>query len=125
LRILVVSNDSDLRVALQILLREEPCCDVVAAVSNSESAISLIIADRPDLIVLDWDMPNGLAKGIPTVVSQFDLPPIVVAVGESESERYVAISAGVDAYELKLRSPERLVTTILEASQRVNLDRKE
>jgi len=124
LRILLVSNDSDLRVALQILLREEPCCDVVAAVSNSEAAISLVLADRPYLIVLDWDTPDRLAKGVLTLVSQFDHPPRIIVIGESESEAAIARSVGADVFEPKNRSPEQLVASILETSQHDQPDRE-
>jgi DNA-binding NarL/FixJ family response regulator len=122
LRILLVSNDSDLRVALQILLREEPRCDVVAAVSTSEAAISLVLADRPDLIVLDWDMPKGLAKSVLALLRQFDHQPKIVVVGETESEAATARSAGADVFEPKHRSPEQLVASILETSRHDNQD---
>ena len=75
MRILLVSDDADLRVALQILLREEPSCDVIAAVSSSGAALSLLAASCPDLVVLDWDLRGSGAPKMLAYINALDSPP--------------------------------------------------
>ena len=123
MRILLVSADADLRVALQILLREEPLHDVVATVSSFAAAISVITTDKPDLLVLDWDLPSDDAAAIVSQSRQLDHPPRIVVIGVHESDQAAARLAGASAFTTKEESPDHLLNAILAVGKEIPDDR--
>ena len=58
MEIVLASAQLDLRLALEILLREEPGTRVVGTASEAASLRSLLQASRPDMVLLDWDLPG-------------------------------------------------------------------
>ena len=114
LRVLLVSDDTDLSVALQIMLREEPRCNVVAAVGSGDAALSLLVTDCPDLIVLDRDLRQHNAAGILAAVQKQDRRPHVIAIGIHESDEAGALEGGATVFVLKGASPMALIGAIHE-----------
>jgi len=112
MKVLLVSNDFDLNVALQILLREEPQCNVIGSVSNIGSAHQLIKTDCPDLIALDWDLPSGNATEVLAASQSAPCRPAVIAIGKHESDESLAVSAGAREFVIKGTSPEKLLIVI-------------
>lgn len=112
MKVLLVSNDFDLNVSLQILLREEPQCEVIGSVSNTGSAHQLIKTDCPDLIVLDWDLPSGNATEVLTASQSASCRSAVIAIGKNEADEPLAVSAGARAFVIKGTSPEELLIVI-------------
>ena len=55
-RVLVVEDDDAMRAFLDESLREEGY--VVETASNTLSAIVILLADKPDVLVIDWKMPD-------------------------------------------------------------------
>jgi len=55
-RILVVEDDDAMRAFLDESLREEGY--LVETASNTLSAIVILLADEPDVLVIDWKMPD-------------------------------------------------------------------
>lgn len=58
-RILVADDHTLLREALCDLLRSEPGFEIVAQAGNGEDAIRLAAAHRPDVVLLDIEMPRN------------------------------------------------------------------
>ena len=112
MRVLLVSDDTDLSVALQIMLREEPSCDVVASVSSSRAAHSLLVTDCPDLVVLDWDLRKNNAPGILAAVQKLPRRPHVIAIGKHQVDGEAALEAGAGVFVLKGASPTNLTSAI-------------
>ena len=124
MKVLLVSNDFDLNVALQILLREEPQCEVIGFVSNAGSANLLIKTDCPDLIILDWDLPLCDANEV-LMASQTALCcPEVMVIGKSEADGALALASGAGTFVTKGTSPENLLIAVrrLYANERANLE---
>jgi DNA-binding NarL/FixJ family response regulator len=124
MKVLLVSNDFDLNVSLQILLREEPQCEVIGSVSNIGSARQLIKTDCPDLIVLDWDLPSGDATEVLAATQSASCPFAVIVIGKDEADQSLAVSAGARAFVIKGTSPEELLIVIrkLYDHEQVNFD---
>src|SRR6266540_5325687 len=55
-RILVVEDDDAMRAFVEESLREEGY--IVGTACNTLSAIVNLIGDRPDVLVIDWKMPD-------------------------------------------------------------------
>jgi DNA-binding NarL/FixJ family response regulator len=80
--------------------------DAVAAIAtagNGADAVQAVLRDRPDLVLIDINMPgmSGLAAVRRIKLLQPDLRIVVVSLNESEDFQAAAEAAGADGYILK------------------------
>ena len=83
---------------------------------DGQDALSKVGAYCPDLILVDWNMPNmdGITF-VKTYRSQGKSTPIIMVTTESEKIRVVeAIKAGVNNYIVKPFTPETLAARVNE-----------
>ncbi len=59
LRVIVADDDMAIRSLLVALIEEDPGLELVGEAEDAEEAITLTLAERPDVAVLDWWMPEG------------------------------------------------------------------
>ena len=59
IRVLLAEDQAMVRGALAALLDREPDIEVVAEVANGEEAVEAALATRPDIALLDIEMPGG------------------------------------------------------------------
>ncbi|GAA1693414.1 response regulator [Microcella alkalica] len=117
-RILVADDDQDLNDLVTMKL--EAAGHEVVSVIDGENALSRALADKPDLIVLDWMLPrrNGLevcreVRSDPEL-SGTRILMLTARAQEVDVER--AFAAGAEEYITKPFSPRELVlrvTTLL------------
>ncbi len=118
--LLVVDDDSRVRTVVGWQLEAEGY--VVREAADGNTAWQRILADRPDLVVLDLSLPgvSGLdllrrlrAAGDPT--------PVVVLSGRSgEGDRIVGLDLGADDYLVKPFSPGELAARVRSVLRRSN-----
>jgi two-component system KDP operon response regulator KdpE len=98
--ILVVDDESQIRRVLRATLSSNGY-DVVEAKDGRE-AIDMVIRERPDLILLDVNMPgmSGL-EACSKIRLSYEGPIIMVTVRNSEQDKVVALDAGADDYVVK------------------------
>src|SRR2546428_10683219 len=95
-RVLVVEDDEAMRTFLDESLREEGY--VVRTASNTLSAIVTLLADRADVLVIDWKMPDLDGFALLSAVRRCfpELPVIfVTAFARPEIERRALEAGGV------------------------------
>ncbi len=88
----------------------------LAEACDGQDALSKVAAFAPDLILLDWNMPNmdGLTF-IKTFRQADKSTPVIMVTTESERARVVeAIKAGVNNYVVKPFTPDILSQRITE-----------
>src|ERR1041385_3625673 len=102
-RILVVDDDPQIRRVLRTALLAQGYEAIDAR--NGEEAIERLREDKPDLVILDVNMPgmNGL-QTCAAMRSSSDVPIIMLTVRDAESDKIAALDAGADD-----RSEERRV----------------
>jgi DNA-binding NarL/FixJ family response regulator len=109
---LLAIHSRDLRLAVDLLLREEPEVNVVGFVSETEGLMALIQTVCPNLILLDWGLPGRpLIDLLPKIQCGTPHPKIIV-LGDRERYREPALAAGADAFVVKGESPQLLVAEI-------------
>ena len=98
--ILVVDDAPQIRRVLRATLSSHGY-DVVEAKDGPE-AIEMAMRERPDLILLDVNMPgmSGL-EACSKIRLSFDGPIIMVTVRNSEQDKVVALDSGADDYVVK------------------------
>ncbi len=104
IRVLVVDDHPIVRQGLVSLLEDDPTSfEVVGAVESAEAALSLVSARRPDVVLLDLELPgqNGVAA-IPRLLQARPETGILVFTAYDTDERVVgAMRAGARGYLLK------------------------
>ena len=92
--------------------------DVVEAKAGPE-AIDMVLRERPDLILLDVNMPG--MTGLETcskIRLSYEGPIIMVTVRNSEQDKVVALDAGADDYVVKPFAMGELLARIRAALRR-------
>ena len=110
--VVLASQDYDLRLALELLLREEPGAYVVGTASHAEALLALVRTASPDVLLLDRDLPGGpLTELLAQVKSADYIPKIIVLSKDAEAEEG-ALAAGADAFVIKGEPPRQLLAAV-------------
>lgn len=114
LRVVVADDQALVRAGLKVILDYEPGLELVGEAENGEEAISVVQADRPDVVLMDIQMPrlDGLAAA--RRILSAERPPKVVMMTTfgTEDNLYAALRAGVSGFVLKTSAPEQLIAAI-------------
>jgi two-component system, OmpR family, KDP operon response regulator KdpE len=115
--ILVVDDEPQIRRVLRATLSSNGY-DVIEA-KNGQEAIEMVIRERPDLILLDVNMPgmSGL-EACSKIRLSFEGPIIMVTVRNSEQDKVVALDSGADDYVVKPFAIGELLARIRAALRR-------
>jgi DNA-binding NarL/FixJ family response regulator len=116
--ILLASARSDLRFALEVLLREQPGLAVTGTATGSEGLLALARSSCPDLVIVDWDLPGRPPADVLAVVRALDCRPYLIILGRNARDRKPALAAGADGFVLRGDPPDRLLAAVQQARVR-------
>jgi len=116
-RILVVDDDPQIRRVLRTALIAQGY--EVTDARNGEEALEKMRDEKPDLLILDMNMPrmNGL-ETCHSIRTTSDVPIIMLTVRDAESDKVDALDAGADDYMTKPFSSPELLARIRAALRR-------
>ncbi|MCP4541986.1 MAG: response regulator transcription factor [Chloroflexi bacterium] len=120
MRILLADNQPKVRLALQLLLAQEEGICVVGEAANAEGLFTQIEATRPDLVLLDWDLPGGPMVDLLSVLNNTYPALSVIALSWRLEMGHEALDAGADAFISKADPPEQLLAAISSLDQEAN-----
>ena len=120
MRYLLVDDSKTMRTIVKGVLNTIGATAIEEA-GDGQDALSKVDAFKPDMILLDWNMP--VMDGI-TFVKQYraknKTTPIIMVTTEAEKTRVMeAIQAGVNNYAVKPFTPESLTKIIQATSAKV------
>lgn len=119
IRISIYEDNSNLRDSLASLLKLTGEYLVVASYGNCQDVEKQVSADRPDVILMDIDLPE--VNGIEAVrrIRQFDrqVQILMITVFDDNSHVYDALYAGANGYLLKKYISDKLIHAIQEVLQ--------
>jgi DNA-binding NarL/FixJ family response regulator len=108
MRVLLADNHVRVRWALRTYLKEELGLDTVAEVADAATLLAEAQTSRPDLILVEWDLPGQPLEGVLASLRNQGLQTRVIVLSRrSECER-AALAAGADAFVWKARPPGQL-----------------
>lgn len=112
--ILIADDDPDLRDILRSVL--EPSGFLVTEASDGRIAMEKIRAKTPDLVILDYMMPNMTGPEVCEQLKQDTMLrhlPVIMLTGKSEVQDKVnGITAGADDYVVKPFDPPELLARV-------------
>lgn len=117
-KILIVDDEPQVRRALRAILTGHDCTVIEAR--DGEEALEEVKAERPDLVLLDINMPG--IDGFETcrrIRESSDVPIIMVTVRGSEKDKVLALDAGADDYLVKPFGTQELLARVRAAVRRV------
>ena len=115
--ILVVDDEPQIRRVLRSTLSSQG--HVIREASTGEEAVEAVRKERPDLILLDVNMPGiGGIEAAREIREMCDAPIIMLTVRNAERDKVIALDAGADDYVVKPFGIEELLARIRAALRR-------
>lgn len=112
IRILLADDNQNLRSALALLLETRLGATIVGEASTMECLLEQSVATRPDVILLDWELPGKPeADRIPVLRSVAPGTRVIVISARPESA-FQAKDA--DAFVNKINPPEYILAVLKE-----------
>jgi DNA-binding NarL/FixJ family response regulator len=103
-RIMIVDDHDLVREGIRALLEQEPTFQVVGETGDGQAAIRLAVKLRPDVVLMDVNLPGGLGGLEATEAILADNPDVrVIILTQYEDREYIkrAIRIGARGYLLK------------------------
>lgn len=109
MRVMVIDDSKTMRKIQRNTLSQLGFEEIEEA-HDGQDALSKVAAFKPNLILLDWNMPvmDGLTF-LKTYRAQGNTTPVIMVTTEAEKPRVIeAIKAGVNNYVIKPFTPQEL-----------------
>jgi two-component system, LytTR family, response regulator len=118
LRVVIADDERPARSFLATLLRSFPDVRIVGEADSGRQAVSVILREKPDLVLLDLQMPELDGLGVVRALKKPDLPVIAFVTAYDE---YAVRAFEVNAvdYLLKPVDKSRLRETLNRAHERI------
>jgi DNA-binding NarL/FixJ family response regulator len=118
-RILLVDEHAHVRQALRSRLDSAPGLEVVGDVADAETALQLVRALHPELVVIETKRSDGRGLELISWIAQSGLGSVVVVLTSypSDWERWAAHRAGAVHYLLKDIDTSQLLEHLRDAAR--------
>jgi DNA-binding NarL/FixJ family response regulator len=116
IKVVIVEDDREMREGLESIVRFHPSLRCVAAYGSAEEALEKIMANVPDIILMDIHLP-----GISGIDCVKQLKPLLLTtqfmmctVYEDDENVFDSLCAGATGYLLKNSPPGRITDAIID-----------
>jgi len=118
IRLVVIDDHALFRRGLISLLQEMQDFKVAGEASNGQEALQVIEEARPDIVLLDINMPvmNGIEALSEIRKSNPTQKVLMLTISQNDEDLIAAIVGGANGYILKNTEPESLRNTILQVA---------
>ena len=104
MNVLIVDDEPLAREGLKLLLAEEPEISSIVEARHGAEAVSMIGAQRPDLVMLDVQMPEMDGFGVLRAVGAENMPPVIFVTAH---DQYAIRAFEVNAIDYLLKPVTR------------------
>ena len=118
LKVLVVDDEPLAREGLKLLLGRQPQVESVSEARNGREAIALIREQRPDLVLLDVQMPRTDGFAVVQAIGAERMPPVIFVTAHDQYAIRAFEIAAID-YLLKPVTEERFMLAFKRAIGRL------
>jgi DNA-binding response OmpR family regulator len=121
MKLLLVDDDADLQAVTGFALQQAGFLVVTAG--SVPAAVAAFAKERPDLLLLDINLPGGSGFDVCTAVRRESRVPIMMLTVRGEEEDLIhALELGADDYLTKPFSPRTLVARVKALLRRAGLE---
>lgn len=116
IRVTIIEDDDTIREGYAYLIASSPGYVVVSTYNSYETAIKKLVADAPDVLLLDVELPgtNGI-DAIPKIKKLLpELHVLILTVYEQDTLIFRALGNGAAGYLTKNTPPAKIMTAISE-----------
>jgi DNA-binding NarL/FixJ family response regulator len=112
--ILIADDHPIVREGFARVIGRDPSLVVIAEADNGDAAVTLAIAHRPDVAVVDLSMPGKDGLAVTRALHDAHLPTrVVLLTMHNDRSRFnAALDAGVAGYLLKESAPHEVVQAV-------------
>ena len=114
IRVLLVDDQSLLRMGFRLILEAEPDMDVVGEAGDGASGVSMAAALHPDVVLMDVRMPG--MDGIKATASIIEAGPaskvLILTTFDLDQYVFAGLKAGASGFMLKDAPPAELLAAI-------------
>lgn len=119
IKVALCEDNDAFRESLAQFIDDTPGFAVVGALSNADGILNVLEETKPDIILMDIDMPgtNGIRATSLVKSALPDINVLILTVYEDDQKIFDAILAGATGYLLKKTPPVRILESITEVQQ--------
>ena len=112
MHILLADQNPKALYALKTLFQEKPKFDVCGDAADAETLLVLAEENRPDLILMDWELQGMSATNLIDELHKIENKPVIVVMSTNPDEGRIIIGAGADAFISKSDPPDWMMETL-------------
>ena len=112
MRVLVADAHQEVRWALRTVIEEEADLTQVGEVTNSEQLVQQARTLRPEMILLEWELPGQPAEDLLAALSNSNHGTRLIVLGRHSEAEQDALAAGADAFVSKAGAPQKLLAAL-------------
>ena len=101
IRVLIVEDDPKVRRALRMRFQLEPTIDIVGEADDGPTAIELSVALRPDVVLLDLNLPGMDGVSVCYALRSHAAAVVVLSMYETATVRARCLAAGASTFVAK------------------------
>lgn len=118
IQVALVEDDPNLRANLAAMLNSSPGFHCQAVYSDGMAALRAIPASRPDVVLMDINLPGMLGTECVRQLKDLtpNLPVLMLTVYEDSEQIFKSLMAGATGYLLKRTSKDKLLEAIREVN---------
>jgi len=116
--ILIAENRENVRSAIRLLLEQQTESNLIEEVGTGSELVEYVICRCPDLIILDWSLPE-MTSGLISKIRNSRSNLILIVIDSNPLIKNQALLAGADFFISKNDPPEKLITAIHQSAEKI------
>jgi len=112
MRFILADDNAQVCSALKLLLQTRTKNSEIIEVDNTGDLIAKVRLTHPDLVFLDWELPDLESESTVQTLRSLDPNLIIIALSGQPEAQIVALNAGVDGFINKGYPPEQILRTL-------------
>ena len=112
MRIFIACAEERLRIALLLLLDNEPGMAVVGMSDRVQGLCAQVEASQPHVLVMQWDLPARALADLLAEIRSLNWTPKVIYLSGRAHDRKRVLAAGADYYVVTNAPPDELLSIL-------------
>jgi DNA-binding NarL/FixJ family response regulator len=119
IKVAIIEDNTQYRQTLSIILQLDETFKLIHKLNNCNDMVKLFAEEKPDVVVMDIDLPgiSGIQAVWELKQRWLDIKVLMLTVFEDEEKIFNAIKAGANGYMLKKDSPQKIIESIQTVSK--------